>query len=195
MPWSTSWVWICMKQLHISVFLLCYTDSYLSPLLFGMDKAGAFPLHVSHLASSKRSPLKSLSTRKDQPIFSSLYMKYAIIYAIASLALLPVKTVFKCNLAIRKWVVDSPRTLPGGHWHFPSSLRLPGQRIHPNPPSVTACKEKTTCQRSIITNDIRNCVGSARCNKGLQYNERWTVNEDIQGKLHVPACQRDIVDK
>lgn len=38
--------------------------TYLSPLLFGTDQAGLFPLHISHLASSIRVPLLSLSTEK-----------------------------------------------------------------------------------------------------------------------------------
>lgn len=37
-------------------------------------------------------------------------------------------------------ISDSPRMLPVGQWHLPSSLILPGQRIHPNPSWVAAYK-------------------------------------------------------
>lgn len=43
----------------------CVHRTYLSPLLFGTENVGDFSLHSSHLASSKRFPLTSRSTRND----------------------------------------------------------------------------------------------------------------------------------
>lgn len=50
---------------------------YLSPFLFGTDKAGLSSSHVSHLASSKRVPLRSLSTEKQkQPFMQQMHNYY-----------------------------------------------------------------------------------------------------------------------
>lgn len=53
---------------------------YLSPFLLGTDKAGLSSSHVSHLASSKRVPLRPLSTEKQKQATLNLSSsKYTII--------------------------------------------------------------------------------------------------------------------
>lgn len=190
-------------RLHL-INLFKYGDfiqtKYLSPFLFGTDKAGLSSSHVSHLASSKRVPLRSLSTEKQKQPFMQQLHNYYVFYSIYQLLIslrgrfplhrLPTQGhrqpctftfhVFGlCNEAreslhkqskntqtphrkVPSWTADSnpvpssttvpttvycipitsdsPRTSPGGHWHFPSLLRPPGQRIQPNPSFVTPCK-------------------------------------------------------
>lgn len=189
--------------------ILFRQNMYLSPFLFGTDKAGLSSSHVSHLASSKRVPLRALSTEKQkQPFMQQMHTIITIFHSIFQLLIslrgrfplhrLPTQghrqpctftfhvfrlcdeagesshkhsknthstqkglqldgrfkpTTFfydSTNHCTTVYCIpinsDSPRTSPGGHWHFPSLLRPPGQRIQPNPSFVTPCKQKQRTQ-------------------------------------------------
>lgn len=60
------------------VSLKYWTETYLSLLLLATDNAGALPWHVSHLASGKRRPLRSLSTERDKRYRSHITYQFIV---------------------------------------------------------------------------------------------------------------------
>lgn len=60
------------------VSLKYWTETYLSLLLLATDNAGALPWHVSHLASGKRRPLRSLSTERDKRYRSHITYEFIV---------------------------------------------------------------------------------------------------------------------